>query len=224
MCVCVQMQIKSHPFEHLPFHGRVRKDCVLWRTTYSDISGRDFDPSKPEHAKHIGVGQVLLLFKCLVQLKPGTLCVEKQLAFIEEYWPYRPARPDQLLEEFGCNLYYSTLPNKAYYVIDIQNILGPALILPNMCCQTIPKGGLTGVRSINLNAREDTNSARGNKLFRMNRWAMMRGEYYGVSVGGDMYSISFSVALLHLCFIINQFGGVFLACVLVLSLWNCFWM
>jgi hypothetical protein len=41
---------------------------------------------------------------------------------------YTPLKADYLADEYKCHRFYSTRPNPAYYVVDIDHILGPAAL------------------------------------------------------------------------------------------------
>ena len=51
--------------------------------------------------------------------------VTKNLVFLEELSP--PQR-DYLADEYKCHHFYSTRPIPAYYVVDIDHILGPSAL------------------------------------------------------------------------------------------------
>ena len=48
--------------------------------------------------------------------------------FLEELWQYTPPQRDYLADEYKCHHFYSTRPIPAYYVVDIDHILGPAAL------------------------------------------------------------------------------------------------
>ena len=52
----------------------------------------------------------------------------KHLVFMEEVWRYTVPKPYYLADEYKCHCFYSTRPNPAYYVVDIDHILGPAAL------------------------------------------------------------------------------------------------
>ena len=52
----------------------------------------------------------------------------KHLVFLDEVWRYTAPKPDYLADEYKCHRFYSTRPNPAYYVVDIDHILGPAAL------------------------------------------------------------------------------------------------
>ena len=102
------------------------------------------DPSNPAHAAKLGYGKVILLFKCKVQPVDNAPLENHDLAFIEELWPYTPPYRDIMAEAFGCSMFYSVSPHKAYYVISASDILAPAAIMRDPVHPTIPHGGLRG--------------------------------------------------------------------------------
>ena len=48
--------------------------------------------------------------------------------FLEELWRYTPPQRDYLADEYKCHHFYSTRPIPAYYVVDIDHILGPSAL------------------------------------------------------------------------------------------------
>ena len=75
---------------------------------------------------------IVMLFKCSFNVEQGAPPVQRDLAFIEEFWSYKKASgSDTLRDDFGCSRLYGTCPDKVYYVIDIAKILGPAPITPD---------------------------------------------------------------------------------------------
>jgi len=87
------------------------------------------DPSQKDHETELGCGRLVMLFKCWFNVKQGSPLVQRDLAFIEVFWPYKdPSGVDTLCDDFGCTRLYSTSPQKVYYVIDVGLILGPAPI------------------------------------------------------------------------------------------------
>ena len=126
--VRLQMLIRAHPFKNMPFHGKCRQDFVTWRTTYSDLDPDSFDLSNPDHEDKMGYGKAIMFFRCKVQVKEGTEAQTKNLVFLEELWRYTPPQRDYLADEYKCHRFYSTRPIPAYYVVDIDHILGPAAL------------------------------------------------------------------------------------------------
>ena len=112
----------------MPFHGKCRQDFVIWRTTYSDFDPDSFDLSNPDHEDKMGYGKAIMFFRCKVQVKEGTEAQTKNLVFLEELWRYTPPQRDYLADEYKCHRFYSTRPIPAYYVVDIDHILGPAAL------------------------------------------------------------------------------------------------
>ena len=96
------------------------------------ISPASMDLERQDHEAELGYGRLVMLFKCWFNVKQGAPNVERDLAFIEEFWPYKnPSGTDTLCDDFGCTRLYATCPRKVYYVIDICHILGPAPITDN---------------------------------------------------------------------------------------------
>ena len=120
------MLIRAHPFKHMRFHDKCRQDFVIWRTTYSDFD--NFDLSNPQHEDKMGYGRVIMFFTCKVQVTEGMEALTKNLVFLEELWQYTPPQWDYLADEYKCHHFYSTRPIPAYYVVDIDHILGPAAL------------------------------------------------------------------------------------------------
>jgi hypothetical protein len=173
------MLIRAHPFPQAAYHGRPRSDMIMWRTPYCPIEDDVFDPSLPEHRKHVGYGRVILLFKAALSPSLHTAPTQHTLAFIEEFWPYRPIDTDILDDEYGCSLMYSTTPHACYYVIGVGQILGTAAITPNSAPDRIPYRGLRTPQSRRQNpgATADTGpyNSSGSPLYRLNIWHMMWG-------------------------------------------------
>ena len=118
------------------------------------IAPTTLDPSMLEHESEMGFGRLVMLFKCTFNVDPGAPPIQRDLAFIEEFWPYKkPSGSDTLCDDFGCQRLYGTCPNKVYYVIDIAKILGPAPITSDPVHPTIPYGAFKDI-SIQQKKRE----------------------------------------------------------------------
>ena len=109
--------------------------------------------------------------------------MERDLAFIEELWPYTPTlnHADVLGELFDCRRLYRTSPNPTYYVIPVSRILGDAPILADPVTPTIPfraqANSSPSMHGKNPCSIPDSrpNKYDGSKLFVVNRWAYKRG-------------------------------------------------
>ena len=109
--------------------------------------------------------------------------------FSEELWPYTPPTEDILQSNYACDMLYSTTPTPAYYVVNVNSLLGTADIMRHPCTPTIPHDGLVaanktrGVKTKNPNASADTNpgDGTGSALFRLNAWCMQWGQRYAVT-------------------------------------------
>ena len=123
--------------------------------------------------------RVILLFKAALSPNLHTAPTQHTLAFIEEFWPYRPIDTDILDDEYGCSMMYSTTPHACYYVIGVGRILGTAAITPNSAPDRIPYRGLRTPQSRRQNpgATADTGpyNSSGSPLYRLNIWHMMWG-------------------------------------------------
>jgi hypothetical protein len=147
------------------------------------ISPDSMDPSQKDHEAELGYGRLVMLFKCWFNVKQGSPLVQRDLAFIEEFWPYKdPSGVDTLCDDFGCTRLYSTSPQKVYYVIDIGLILGPAPITRDPVNPTIPHGAFKGFSALRRqteyqDARPDTRkgSRDGSPLYIVNKWAFRWG-------------------------------------------------
>jgi hypothetical protein len=150
---------------------------------WMSISPDSLDPSQKDHEAELGYGRLVMLFKCWFNVKQGSPNVQQDLAFIEEFWPYKnPSGVDTLCEDFGCTRLYSTSPQKVYYVIDISLILGPAPITRDPVNPTIPHGAFKGFSALRKqteyqDARADTRkgSGDGSPLYIVNKWAFRWG-------------------------------------------------
>jgi hypothetical protein len=176
-----RMVLRAHPFKHLPYHGKNRQDYAAWRPNYIDIPRDDYDPSDPQHP--VAYVRLIMLFKCGICPAQGVSEEEHSLAFVEELWPYTPPREDILQSKYECDMLYTTKPTPAYYVVNINSLLGTAAIMKHPCTPTIPHDGLRGVRNKNPNASADTSpgDGTGSALFRLNAWCMQWGQRYAVT-------------------------------------------
>jgi hypothetical protein len=130
----------------------------------------------------------IMLFKCVICQAAGVSEEEHSLAFVEELWPYTPPTEDMLQSNYACDMLYSTRPTPAYYVVNINSLLGAADIMRHPCTPTIPHDGLAaakktrGVQNKNPNVSADTNPGHsdgtGSALFRVNAWCMQWGRRY----------------------------------------------
>ena len=102
----------------------------------------------------------------------------KHLVFLEEVWRYTAPKPDYLADEYKCHLFYSTRPNPAYYVVDIDHILGPAALFRCPVNPCIPPSGLDRVARHNPSAVSETKTGdgKGSPLYRLNMWYMRWGD------------------------------------------------
>jgi len=103
-----------------------------------------------------------LLHKCHLNVERGGGTDQRDMEFIEEFWP-GPCKDrkgiDTLCDEFGWHKFTlcirnlhsmhqkftGTSPNKVYNVIDIAQIIGPAPITPDPANPTIPNGAFNGI-------------------------------------------------------------------------------
>ena len=128
------------------YHGHQRRDFIAWIKPWMSISPTTLDPSMLEHESEMVFGRLVVLFKCCFNGEQGAPLVQRDLAFIEEFWPYKkPGGSDTLCDDFGCQRLYGTCPNKVYYVIDIAKILGPAPITSDPVHPTIPYGAFKDI-------------------------------------------------------------------------------
>ena len=66
-----------------------------------------------------------MFFTCKVRPSERLPVEIKHLVFMEEVWRYTAPKPDYLADEYKCHLFYSTRPNPAYYVVDIDYVFPP---------------------------------------------------------------------------------------------------
>ena len=130
----------------MPFHGKHRQDFVIWRTTYSGIQPEQFDLENPDHEEKLGHGRAIMFFTCKVRASELLPVEIKHLVFMEEVWRYTAPKADYLTDEYKCHRFYSTRPNPAYYVVDIDHILGPAALFRCPVNPCIPPSGLRVAR------------------------------------------------------------------------------
>lgn len=125
-------------------------------------------------------GRVILLFKAGVSPETGAFGQPKDLAFIEELWPFKHSPTDILCTEFGCVRLYGT-KKPVYYVIDVARILGPVPIILNPAAQTIPHNALPKSRSAcvrdyrGAEADSSPNKRDGSPFYLLNMWALQMG-------------------------------------------------
>ena len=100
--------------------------------------------------------------------------VTKILVFLEELSP--PQR-DYLADEYKCHHFYSTRPIPAYYVVDIDHILGPAALFRCPVNPCIGPKGLDRVGRQNPSAEAETREGdgKGSPLYRLHMWYMRWG-------------------------------------------------
>ena len=177
VCLTIQMLIRAHPFKNMPFHGKCRQDFVIWRTTYSDFDSDSFDLSNPVHEEQMGYGKVIMLFRCKVQVTQGMEAQTQNLVLLEELWRYTPPQRDYLADEYKCHLFYSTRPRPAYYVVDIDRILGPAALFRCPVNPSIGPLGLDRVGALNPSAvaERSEGDGKGSPLYRLHMWYMRWG-------------------------------------------------
>ena len=98
----------------------------------------------------------------------------KHLVFLEEVWRYTAPKPDYLADKYKCHRFYSTRPNPAYYVVDIDHILGPPNLFRCPVNPCIPLSGLDRVACQNPSAVSEskTGDGKGSPLYRLNMWYM----------------------------------------------------
>ena len=132
-----------------------------------------------------------MFFKCNVPSpnNPNNFVI-KELAFIEELWPFQqPLRDSVIVTEFGCKRLYRTSPVPTYYVIDVWRIIGargpartqcaareracmmcrescgvyagPAPIIRDPASPTIPFGSIPRRSSANPSAKADSRKGAG---------------------------------------------------------------
>ena len=84
---------------------------------------------------------------------------------------------DYLADEYKCHRFYSTRPNPAYYVVDIDHIMGPAPLFRCPVNACTPPTGLDRVARQNPSAVSETKTedGKGSPLHRLNMWYMRWG-------------------------------------------------
>ena len=80
---------------------------------------------------------------------------------MEEVWRYTAPKPDYLADKYKCHCFYSTRPNPAYYVVDIDHILGPATLFRCPVNPCIPPSGLDRVAYQNPSAVSESKTGDG---------------------------------------------------------------
>ena len=97
--------------------------------------------------------------------------------FLEELWQYTPPQRDYLADEYKCHHFYSTRPIPAYYVVDIDHILGPAALFRCPVNPCIGPKGLDRVGRQNPSAHAETREGdgKGSLLYRLHMWYMRWG-------------------------------------------------
>ena len=171
-----QQNLRSYPFEQLPFHGKVRKDFITFLKPYSRILPDNLDLRIPSNVEEgVGYGRLICVFKCRTQVNVGEEVTEHHLAFMEELWPFTPRIPDVLMDVYGHKILYSLKPRKVFYVLEMSRILGPASIFRNPGMTSIPKGGLTKTKKMTGLFIQNYLAKEGCELFRLNMWNMKWG-------------------------------------------------
>ena len=137
------VRIRSVPFEHIGWYGRVRTDFImyrpLWGAAHYNIGILDWRPE--DHWRLAGYGRVILLFKAVI------LNAVHSLAFIEVLYPvpvdaFQTEVGQIVNEEHGNVLLYGGAPARTYEVINTSEILGPVPIMRHPSHHTIPHGAL----------------------------------------------------------------------------------
>ena len=127
------MTLCAFPFKNLQFHGKNTCSWIAFIPPYCTMPTNTMDLEKKAHFDNVSYGRLILVFKCRLasRLSHPQQTVERDLAFIEELWPYTPTLNDAdvLGELFDCRRLYRTSPKPTYYVIPVSRILGDAPIL-----------------------------------------------------------------------------------------------
>ena len=179
------MTLRAFPFKTLQFHGKNTCSWIAFIPPYCTMPTNTMDLEKKAHFDNVSYGRLILVFKCRLasRLSHPQQTVERDLAFIEELWPYTPTlnHADVLGELFDCRHLYRTSPKPTYYVIPVSRILGDAPILADPVTPTIPFRAQAH-RSPSLHGKNPCsipdswpNKYDGSKLFVVNRWAYKRG-------------------------------------------------
>ena len=107
----------------------------------------------------------------------------KHLVFMEEVWRYTAPKPDYLADEYKCHLFYSTRPNPAYYVVDIDQYWDQQLYSDAQSIHVLPPLASTGVNRVarqKPSAVSETNAGdgKGSPLYRLTHdmWYMRWGD------------------------------------------------
>ena len=142
------VRLRAFPFAHIPFRGKQRLPFISFRADWMlqahGISQEAFQASRDW--QHAGYGRVLLFFKAKLRPTKHAPSRERELAFIEEFFPLDKSKWRGVdaatyiaSKEHGCMHLYSGKPrDRIYSIIQVQHILGPAHITRDPVHPTVP--------------------------------------------------------------------------------------
>jgi hypothetical protein len=118
------MIIRALPFDNMLFHGKIKRDHIVFIPTWCDKVPHTLDFQNEEDRKRLSYGSVVLFFKTYLSVDKNGVRQEHDLAFVEELWPWEtvPGKGDVLGSEFHCRRLYGAAPKKIYQVIDTGEI------------------------------------------------------------------------------------------------------
>jgi hypothetical protein len=177
------MIIRALPFDNVLFHGKIKRDHIVFIPTWCDKVPHTLDFQNEEDRKRLSYGSVVLFFKTYLSVDKNGVRQEHDLAFVEELWPWEtvPGKGDVLGSEFHCRRLYGAAPKRIYQVIDTWRILGSAPVIRDPCRPTIPPGTLPKDshtrKTLYRYAKEDSSLSQkdGSALYIVNWWAMKWG-------------------------------------------------
>jgi len=177
------MIIRALPFDNVLFHGKIKRDHIVFIPTWCDKVPHTLDFQNEEDRKRLRYGSVVLFFKTYLTAGKNGVRQEHDLAFVEELCPWEtvPGKVDVLGSEFHCRRLYGAAPKRIYQVIDTWRILGSAPVIRDPCRPTIPPGTLPKDshtrQTLYRYAKEDSSLSQkdGSTLYIVNWWAMKWG-------------------------------------------------
>ena len=179
--------MRAHPFDHMPYFGETRTDCIMFRASWADrfygIGLDKYDLKQKAHEDAVGCGHAIMFFEVRIRPMPAVEGQIHRLVFVEEYWPLPSdiwkggarANRDILSSEFGCRRLYGGSPAKIYAVMKVECILGPAHIVADPIHRTIPHGSIHSSKLDYGRADTSVGAHNGCELFRLNKWTTTWG-------------------------------------------------
>ena len=78
------MIIRALPFDNVLFHGKIKRDHIVFIPTWCDKAPHTLDFQNEEDRKRLSYGSVVLVFKTYLSVDKNWVCQEHDLTFVEE--------------------------------------------------------------------------------------------------------------------------------------------